>query len=143
MVAISPAWRSPLRSGRPDTTISTDRTTSHTQVEQSLCSTACLKNGKLTGIADGLHFVHVKVVNNAVKADVKVIEEVHHLEGSAGTGNLGKPNNVTEVDGDAVKRFSCNVLPMFQLLSNLFWQHTLGEETHMSDQRNHTQHIYC
>ena len=84
------------------------------------------ENGKLTGIADGLHFVHVKVVYNAVKASVEVVEQVHHLERGADTGNLGEANNVTEVDGDTVKRFSCNVLPLFQLLSNLLWQHTFG-----------------
>ena len=102
MVAISPAWLSPLRCGRPDTTISTDGETAHEE-RVELCCAASTSSRKLTGIANGLHFIHVEVVNDAVKAGVKVVKEVNHLKGSASTGYLGEANNVTEVDGDTVK----------------------------------------
>ena len=53
------------------------------------------QSGKPTGISDGLDFVDIKVVDDGIKAGVEVIEEVHHLEGSAVPGNLGEANNVT------------------------------------------------
>ena len=49
----------------------------------------------LTGISNGLNFVHVKVVDNGIKAGVEVIEEVNHLQWGAGPSNACEPNNVT------------------------------------------------
>ena len=48
-----------------------------------------------TGISNGLHLVHVKVVNDGIKTGVEVVQQIHHLEGGAAPSNLCEPNNVT------------------------------------------------
>ena len=48
-----------------------------------------------TGVTDGLHFVHVVVVDDVVEGGVELVEEVHHLVGRAGAGQLGEAYDVT------------------------------------------------
>lgn len=48
-----------------------------------------------TGVSNGLHLVHVKVVNDGIKTGVEVVQQIHHLEGGAAPSNLCEPNNVT------------------------------------------------
>lgn len=51
----------------------------------------------LTGVADGLHLVHVIVVNDVVKGCVELVEEVHHLVRRAAAGQLSEANDVAVV----------------------------------------------
>ena len=58
-----------------------------------------MRVGGLTGISNGLHLVHIKVVDNGIKTGVEVIEKVNHLQRSAGSSNTCEPHNVTESEG--------------------------------------------
>ena len=75
----------------------------------------------LTGVSDSLNFVDIEMVDNTIKTRVEIIEQVHHLQRSAAPGNLSEPNNVTEVDSDALKALSSHRLSLLQLLNNSFW----------------------
>ena len=53
----------------------------------------------LTSISDGLDLVDIKVIDDGIKAGVKVIQKVNNLQGSATTSNLRKSNNITASRG--------------------------------------------
>lgn len=57
----------------------------------------CVECQLLTGISNGLHFVHIKVIHDGIKTGVEVVEQVHHLQWSAGPSNTGEAYNVTVV----------------------------------------------
>lgn len=45
------------------------------------------------------HLVHIIRLNPGVKADVEVVEHLHHLQGSAGGSNACEAHDVREEDG--------------------------------------------
>lgn len=49
----------------------------------------------LTGVSDGLHLVDVMVVDDVIEGGVELVEEIHHLVGSAAAGQLRETHNVT------------------------------------------------
>ena len=53
----------------------------------------------LTSISNGLDLVDIKVIDDGIKAGVKVIQKVNNLQGSATSGNLRKSNNITASRG--------------------------------------------
>lgn len=53
----------------------------------------------LTGVSDGLHLVHVMVVDDVIEGCVELVEEVHHLVRRAAAGQLSEAHDVTASDG--------------------------------------------
>ena len=70
-----------------------------------------------TGVSNGLHLVHVKVVNDGIKTGVEVVQQIHHLEGGAAPSNLCEPNNVTG-RGEG-KEVSCIDIHMYSQLTSI------------------------
>ena len=58
-----------------------------------------LKLKLLTSISDCLDLVDIKVIDDGIKAGIKVIQKVDNLQGSAASGNLRKSNNITVSQG--------------------------------------------
>ncbi len=67
-----------------------------------------MKISERTCISNSLDLVHIKVVNDGIKACVQVVQEVHNLEWSAVAGNPGESHNVTgESKENKTKPISC------------------------------------
>lgn len=63
-------------------------------VSNSRLRTTSEQDQRLTGIADGLHLVDVVVVDDVIKGGVELVEEVHHLVGSAAAGQVCEAHDV-------------------------------------------------
>ena len=85
-------------------------------------------NPELTSISNGLNLVDIKVINDSIKAGVKIIQKVNNLQWSTVSGNLGETNNITEVDGNTFKALSTDSLSLKQLVGNGSRKHTFESE---------------
>ena len=82
-------------------------------------------------VADGFHFIHVVLLQNAIEKRVQSIEHPDNVHGTSGRGNGGESHNITEENAHTLKGFRLNVLAfrqrrghwpvMFRANTQKFW----------------------